>query len=88
MQWSKKKRQRCGVIIAITKNPALHGRTKHIDLRFHYIRDLVANGTLSLQHCNTSDQVADILTKALSGEKACIFEKSAGNTPSSIKGEC
>ncbi|RVW83084.1 Retrovirus-related Pol polyprotein from transposon TNT 1-94 [Vitis vinifera] len=52
--------------IAMTKNPAYHGRTKHVDIRVHFIRDLVVEGKVVLQYCNTNEQVADVLTKALS----------------------
>lgn len=55
--------------IAVAKNPAFHGRTKHIDVRFHYIRSLIADGLIVLQYCNTGDQLADIFTKPLSVEK-------------------
>lgn len=51
--------------ISITRNPTLHGRTKHIDTRYHFIRDLIREGTLDVVHCGTNDQIADILTKAL-----------------------
>lgn len=55
--------------IAIAKNPALHGRTKHIDVRFHFIGSLVSDGSVVLQHYNTGDQLADIFTKPLPLEK-------------------
>ena len=55
--------------IAMTKNPAYHGRTKHVDIRVHFIRDLVVEGKVVLQYCNTNEQVADVLTKALSRDK-------------------
>lgn len=42
-----------------------HARTKHIDIRFHFIRHTVASGALKLVYCPTQDMVADILTKAL-----------------------
>src|SRR6266702_4985986 len=42
-----------------------HARTKHIDLRFHFIRQTIASGALKLLYCPTEDMVADILTKAL-----------------------
>eukprot|EP00253_Pinus_taeda_P029599 PITA_29599 len=51
--------------IALSKNSMFHKRTKHIDTRFHYIRELVNNGEIILQHCRTQEQVADILTKPL-----------------------
>ena len=51
--------------IKLSKNPVLHGRSKHIDIRFHFLRDLVKDGVVDLSHCNTQDQVADIMTKPL-----------------------
>jgi len=42
-----------------------HARTKHIDVRYHYICDVVAGGKVSLIYCPTDDMTADILTKAL-----------------------
>ena len=61
--------------ISMTKNPAFHSRTKHIELRHHYIRDLVADEEIVLEYCNTDEQLADILTKALSKEKFCYFRR-------------
>lgn len=51
--------------IKLSKNPVLHGRSKHIDVRFHFLRDLTRDGTMELMHCGTQDQVADLLTKPL-----------------------
>lgn len=55
--------------IVVAKNPALHGRTKHIDVRFHFIRALVSDGVIVLRYCNTGAQLADIFTKPLPAEK-------------------
>ena len=57
----------------MTKNPTFHSRTKHIELRHHFIRDLVAKEEIALKYCSTEEQLADILTKALSKEKFCYF---------------
>ena len=51
--------------IKLSKNPVLHGRSKHIDVRYYFLRDLVEDGTIDLVHCRSEDQVADILTKSL-----------------------
>lgn len=51
--------------IKLSKNPILHGRTKHIDIKFHFLRDLVKEGVVELIHCGTSEQMADIMTKPL-----------------------
>ena len=51
--------------INISKNPIQHSRTKHIDIRHHFIRDLVEEKTIKLEHVATELQLADIFTKAL-----------------------
>jgi dihydroorotase len=51
--------------IQLTRNPVFHDRTKHIDTRFHYIRECVENGKVVVEHIGTTDQLADILTKSL-----------------------
>ncbi|XP_031091110.1 secreted RxLR effector protein 161-like [Ipomoea triloba] len=55
--------------ISITKNPVLHSRTKYIDIRHHFIRELVEDNVVCLEHVSTGNQIADILTKALDGNK-------------------
>ena len=47
------------------KNPVFHGRSKHIDIRFHFIRECVERGQIIVEHVDSKDQRADILTKAL-----------------------
>ena len=51
--------------IKLSKNPVMHGRSKHIDVRYHFLRDLTKDGVVELVHCGTQDQVADIMTKPL-----------------------
>ncbi|MCI41612.1 peroxidase 4-like, partial [Trifolium medium] len=51
--------------IHISKNPIQHSRTNHIDIKHHFIRDLVDEGTVTLEHTATEEQLADIVTKAL-----------------------
>jgi hypothetical protein len=43
----------------------MHGRSKHIDIRFHFLRDLVKDEVIELTYCSTHDQIADIMTKPL-----------------------
>jgi transposase InsO family protein len=64
--------------IAMTQNPAFHGRTKHIDIRVHFIRDLVTNGDVEVKYVNTDKQVADVLTKALARSKFEQFRSALG----------
>ena len=49
--------------IALAKNPVLHDKTKHIDMRHHFIRQAVQKGYVKLQYINTDDNIADVLTK-------------------------
>ncbi|KAK9676001.1 hypothetical protein RND81_11G047100 [Saponaria officinalis] len=55
--------------IIIYKNPAQHSRTKHIEIRHHFIRDHVEKGNIRLEFCSTEKQWADILTKPLARER-------------------
>jgi transposase InsO family protein len=54
--------------IALAKNPEHHQRSKHIDLRYHFVREQVTGGAIALVYTPTSDMVADQLTKPLSRE--------------------
>jgi len=51
--------------IKLAKNPVQHGRSKHIDTKFHFIREHVKHRTVELVYCHTLEQVADIFTKPL-----------------------
>ncbi|TMW59504.1 hypothetical protein Poli38472_004573 [Pythium oligandrum] len=51
--------------IALAHNAGYHARTKHIDIRHHYVRDLVADSVIKLSYVETQRQLADILTKSL-----------------------
>ena len=56
----------------LAKNPKNHLKTKHIDINYHYIRELVLSNQIEIQYCPTSDMLADIFAKGLSAE---IFNK-------------
>jgi len=49
----------------LAKHPVAHGRSKHIETKFHFLRDQVNNGKLEVKHCKTDGQIADLLTKPL-----------------------
>ena len=51
--------------ISLCKNPVLHDRSKHIDLRYHFIRDYVEKRWVAVEFIGTREQKADILTKPL-----------------------
>ncbi|KAF2350340.1 hypothetical protein FHG87_018904 [Trinorchestia longiramus] len=55
--------------ICLAQNPKYHGRSKLIDIKFHYVRDLVRNEEIDLVYCPSNDMLVDIFTKGLSAEK-------------------
>jgi hypothetical protein len=74
--------------IALSKNPEHHARSKHIDIRHHYIREQVAAGTIELRYVSTDDMAADILTKALSRDKHVRFVTKLGIRSVWFEEEC
>jgi hypothetical protein len=53
------------LVFKIAYNPFEHSRTKHIDIRHHFLRDHVIKGDIVISHVGTNDQLADIFTKPL-----------------------
>ncbi|KAL8116799.1 hypothetical protein AgCh_023093 [Apium graveolens] len=51
--------------IDLAKNPVFHGCSKHIDVRFYFIRDCVERGEVIIKHMSSEDQRADVLTKPM-----------------------
>jgi len=51
--------------INLAKNPIFHQRSKHIDIRYHFLRDQVEKNMIKLEYCRSKDQIADIFTKSL-----------------------
>uniref|UniRef100_A0A1X7UD26 Reverse transcriptase Ty1/copia-type domain-containing protein n=1 Tax=Amphimedon queenslandica TaxID=400682 RepID=A0A1X7UD26_AMPQE len=51
--------------ICLSKNPQFHWRSKHIAIKYHFIRDQVQKGTLTIQYCKTEAMAADMMTKEL-----------------------
>ena len=67
--------------IAMARNPQFHGRAKHIDIKHHFVREQVTNGSIELQYCPTNDMLADILTKGLAQQQYSILRERAGIVP-------
>jgi hypothetical protein len=51
--------------IRMVDNPVEHSRTKHIDIRYHFLRDHQQRGDIEIAYVNTKNQLADIFTKPL-----------------------
>eukprot|EP00253_Pinus_taeda_P036434 PITA_36434 len=64
--------------IKLTENPVFHDRSKHIGIKYHFIRDYVQKGAVNLEYIPTDEQVADILTKALPQGKHVYFRDKMG----------
>ncbi|KAK9114554.1 hypothetical protein Syun_021351 [Stephania yunnanensis] len=64
--------------INISKNPVLRSRTKHIEIRHHFLRDHVQKGDVKLIHVPTEDQLADIFTKPLPREQFSKIRRELG----------
>ena len=67
--------------ISIAKNPQFHGRVKHINIKYHFIREQVRDNIIKLVYCETSEMIADMLTKALGRIKFEKFREMAGILP-------
>ena len=77
--------------IALSKNFVFHKRTKHIDAKFHYIRELVNNGEIVLHHCRIEEQFAGTLTNPMGQKSFECLRKCLGmtnNPAAEFKGEC
>ena len=64
--------------MCMAKNPKFHGRTKHIDIKYHFVREQVALGEIELKYCQSENMLADILTKALPNERFSMLRESIG----------
>ena len=64
--------------IKLSVNPVVHDRSKHIEIPYHYVRDMVERRAIQLEYINTSDQTTNILTKGLPKVKVDHFKKKLG----------
>jgi len=54
--------------ISISKNPVMHSKTKHIPIKYHFLREQVSEQNIKAEYVPSKEQVVDILTKPLHGE--------------------
>ena len=76
--------------IRLFENPVFHDRSKHIYIRYHFLRDCVQRGTIRLEYIQTYEQVADIFTKALCRHSFIKFRDKLGLLPNPflVEREC
>ncbi|CAA7062306.1 unnamed protein product [Microthlaspi erraticum] len=67
--------------IAIGKNPVQHRRTKHIEIKYHFVREAEHKGLIQLKYCEGEVQLADLLTKALGGSRFEELRRKLGVRP-------
>lgn len=64
--------------ICLSKNPIQHSRTKHIEVRHHFLRDHIEKGDIILEFIGTEHQLADIFTKPLAKDRFCEIRRNLG----------
>ena len=64
--------------INLSKNPVQHSKSKHIKIRYHFIRDLVEEKIVCLEFINTDNQKANIFSKSLNGPRFESLRKTIG----------
>ena len=61
-----------------SKNPVFHDKSKHIKIKYHYIRDMVQRGIVKLQYVAMEEHIANVLTKPLARVKFEYFSEKLG----------
>jgi hypothetical protein len=64
----------------IARNPAFHSRTKHIDVQYHFVREVVEDGSVDFQKVHTKENPADVLIKPVNIDKYIWCRSSYGLT--------
>ena len=64
--------------LVLAKDPKSHNRAKYIDIQYHFLRQLIQEEDIELRYCPSKDQLADGLTKPISGEKFIRFRAGMG----------
>ena len=67
--------------MAMCKSPLFHERSKHIDIKHHFIREQVASSNIKLVYCPTKEMATDMFTKGLACEQFCTLQSKVGVVP-------
>ncbi|KAJ4716700.1 Retrovirus-related Pol polyprotein from transposon TNT 1-94 [Melia azedarach] len=90
LRWSQEKPTKIYVdnksAMALAKNPVFHDRSKHIDTRYHYIRECITRNYVHMEYVKSQDQIADIFTKPLKQEDFIRLRNSLGVIRLSLRG--
>ena len=62
----------------MSDNPVFHDKSKHIEIKYHYIMDMVQRGAVKLQYVATEEQIVDVLMKPLARVKFEYFREKLG----------
>ena len=76
--------------VKLSENPVFHDRSKHIEIKYHYIRDMVQRKAVHVQYLPTHEKIAYILTKPLARKKFEYFRERLGlmENTSLVEREC
>ena len=61
--------------VKLLENPVFHDKSKHIEIKYHYIRDMLQRGVVNLQYVAMKEQIADVLMKPLTRVKFEYFRE-------------
>ena len=71
----------------LSENPVFHDKSKHTEIKYHYIRDMVQRGAVKLQYVATDKHIADVLTKPRGSDVSmlCPSDMVRGLVPSMVR---
>ena len=64
--------------VKLSENLVFHDRSKHIEMRYHYLQDMVQTGVIHLQYISTKEKITYIFTKPLTAVKIVYFRDKLG----------